>query len=81
VPDVCPVTVTNTQGKTGTDSIKYVLCRIYLIGANSSMRSRVLLNSSYVLTDISEVDLWHRRNQSELNLKSPDRMIKLGLTV
>jgi len=57
VPNVGPVTVTNTRGKTGTNGVEHVLRRIDVVGANSSMTSKVLSNGSRVLTDITKVDL------------------------
>ena len=57
VPDVGPVTVTNMWGKTSTDGIEHVLRRIDIVGANSSMTSKVLSNGSRVFTDISKVYL------------------------
>jgi len=58
VPNVGPVTVTNTWGKSSTNGIEHVLCGVDIVGANSSMTSKILSNGRCVLANISEVDLY-----------------------
>ena len=70
-PNVGPVSVSNTRGKTGTNGIGRVLRGVDVIRVDSIIASEVLTNDGSILTDVAEVDLYELQELIRIQLRNP----------